>query len=148
MSKQLAAVSVVVLIFDAKKRVLLLRRRDDGLWHFPEGHVKPMESAETAAKREVREETGIEVRKLSLMNAHHTPPSEPGAPPYIHFVFKALEWTGTARNMEPKEAFEVQWFGEDPKSGGFSDQMRAVSLGTDFPGTLIVDRWDGQEEIY
>jgi ADP-ribose pyrophosphatase YjhB (NUDIX family) len=45
-------------------RVLLVQRAKspmDGLWTFPGGHVEPGEPAELAVRREVLEETGIEV---------------------------------------------------------------------------------------
>jgi 8-oxo-dGTP diphosphatase len=45
-------------------RILLIRRRTQpmkGLWTFPGGHVEPGEAVADAARREVVEETGLEV---------------------------------------------------------------------------------------
>ena len=43
--------------------VLVARRRPEGgplVWGLPKGHIEPGESSETAAVREVREETGLQ----------------------------------------------------------------------------------------
>ncbi|HWT77970.1 MAG TPA: NUDIX hydrolase N-terminal domain-containing protein, partial [Candidatus Methylomirabilis sp.] len=55
-------------IFDRQGRMLLVRRSDDGLWCLPCGWVEPNESPEEAAIRETREETGLEVRSLQLVD--------------------------------------------------------------------------------
>lgn len=48
-------------------RVLLCRRRDGAGWAFPGGHIEGDETAESAARRELKEETGAEAPKdLSL----------------------------------------------------------------------------------
>lgn len=47
---------------------LLIGRSSPRIWSFPKGHVEPTETIETAAVREVQEETGIEaviIDKLS-----------------------------------------------------------------------------------
>lgn len=56
-------------MLDAQQRVLLLRRaapskNNPGKWDFPGGKMDPGESFESALKREVREETGLEVTLL------------------------------------------------------------------------------------
>ena len=55
-------------IFDRQGRMLLVRRSDDGLWCLPCGWVEPNESPDKAAVRETREETGLEVRSLQLVD--------------------------------------------------------------------------------
>jgi ADP-ribose pyrophosphatase YjhB (NUDIX family) len=51
----------VVYAFDPGGELRLLLIRDkQGRWTLPKGHLEPGESAEHAALREVREETGIE----------------------------------------------------------------------------------------
>ncbi|WP_243093327.1 NUDIX hydrolase [Thermus thalpophilus] len=47
------------VVFNAKREVLLLRDRM-GFWVFPKGHIEAGESLESAAVREVYEETGVQ----------------------------------------------------------------------------------------
>lgn len=49
-----------------KDRILMLRKRS-GDWVLPKGHIEEGEDAETAAKREVLEEGGVEARPLSYI---------------------------------------------------------------------------------
>lgn len=63
----LILVSAGVLLFDDVGRVLLQRRTDDGLWSIPGGAMEPGESLEDTARREVREEVGVEVGELTLV---------------------------------------------------------------------------------
>jgi NAD+ diphosphatase len=57
--RPLILVGAGVLIEDAQERLLLQRRTDDGLWSIPGGGVEVGETVEAAARREVREETGL-----------------------------------------------------------------------------------------
>lgn len=55
------------IIFDqARQRVLLTRRADNGLWCLPGGRMEPGETIEECCCREVLEETGlmVETRRL------------------------------------------------------------------------------------
>jgi ADP-ribose pyrophosphatase YjhB (NUDIX family) len=56
-----------VLLIDEHDRVLLLRADlgDRNVWIAPGGGLEPGETAEDAALRELREETGIELPELS-----------------------------------------------------------------------------------
>lgn len=45
-------------------RVLLVRHRNGSHWSFPKGHVEQGETEQQTALREIREETGLEVRLL------------------------------------------------------------------------------------
>ncbi len=55
-------------VFDADGQILLVRRSDDGRWCLPCGWIEPNETPAEAAVREAREETGLEVRPLQLVD--------------------------------------------------------------------------------
>ena len=56
---------VYIFIINNKGRILIQRKREDhtklNRWEIPSGHVRSKESYEEAAKRELKEETGITV---------------------------------------------------------------------------------------
>ena len=54
----LITASVAVLVSDGR-RILLQRRRDNGLWALHGGMIEIGETFEDAARRELREETGL-----------------------------------------------------------------------------------------
>ena len=62
------------LIFDeARTKVLLTRRADNGLWCAPGGAMESGESAAEACEREVFEETGLTVRVKRLVGVYSNP---------------------------------------------------------------------------
>jgi len=52
-------VSAGGVLFDARDRVLLLRRADEGIWCFPKGRIEAGETPQEAAAREILEESGL-----------------------------------------------------------------------------------------
>lgn len=62
------------VIFDKERRkVLLTRRTDNGLWCLPGGAMDPGESAAEACIREVWEETGLQVEVKRLIGVYSDP---------------------------------------------------------------------------
>ncbi len=55
------------------ERVLLTRRTDNGRWCLPGGAMEAGESLAETCIREVREETGLEVRVLRLVGVYSSP---------------------------------------------------------------------------
>jgi 8-oxo-dGTP diphosphatase len=61
--------------------VLLVRRRYEPLgWALPGGFVEPGESLEEACRREIREETSIEIVELRQMHTYSGPSRDPRHP--------------------------------------------------------------------
>ena len=65
--------SSAVIFDETRKKVLLTRRTDNGLWCVPGGQVEPGESVAEACEREVMEETGLRVRVVRLAGVYSNP---------------------------------------------------------------------------
>lgn len=67
------ALTVKSVIVNNKKEVLLLKRSKDSLnpgkWDLPGGHLEEDETIEESIKREISEETGIEIEVGEIINA-------------------------------------------------------------------------------
>src|SRR5512143_2803433 len=59
--------SSAVIFDDKREKVLLTKRADNGLWCLPGGKMEPAESIEECCRREVVEETGLEVELKRLV---------------------------------------------------------------------------------
>jgi ADP-ribose pyrophosphatase YjhB (NUDIX family) len=67
-------IGCAAVIFSADRTaVLLTRRQDNGRWCLPGGHMEAGERADEACAREVREETGLEVRVGKLVGVYANP---------------------------------------------------------------------------
>jgi len=74
------ALTVDCVIFDRKARVLLIRRKNDpfkGAFALPGGFVDLGETVEAGCRREVREETGLDVGDLQLVGVYSDPDRDP-----------------------------------------------------------------------
>jgi ADP-ribose pyrophosphatase YjhB (NUDIX family) len=95
----------VVLRSDAvRAEVLLVKRTSPCAWELPGGNVDPGESPEDAAVREVREETGLEVRVERLLGWYE----RTGFRPHRSPVYVCTPESGTLRPNQ--ESFEVRFF--------------------------------------
>jgi ADP-ribose pyrophosphatase YjhB (NUDIX family) len=61
------------IVFDKENRVLMQRRSDNGQWGFPGGFMELGESVQETAKREVYEETGLQLDHLELFGIYSGP---------------------------------------------------------------------------
>jgi 8-oxo-dGTP pyrophosphatase MutT (NUDIX family) len=66
-TQPLVLAGACVIIFDGAGHVLLGRRTDSGQWDLIGGYLEPGETFEAAARREVREETGLTLGALRLV---------------------------------------------------------------------------------
>jgi 8-oxo-dGTP pyrophosphatase MutT (NUDIX family) len=67
---EFSAGGIVIRGPDGRRRILVMKTKnlkDEDVWTFPKGHIEKGESAEEAALREVREETGYDCEPLRLI---------------------------------------------------------------------------------
>jgi len=66
-------IGVFGIIFDEQKRVLLCHRRDYDLWNLPGGGLEYGETPWDGLKREVKEETNLDIEILKLSGVYSKP---------------------------------------------------------------------------
>jgi 8-oxo-dGTP diphosphatase len=104
-------VDLVLVTRDARPKVLLIRRKHDpfaGLWALPGGFVDPEEPLEMAARRELREETGVDAETVEQLHTF----GDPGRDPRGWTISVAYLARIDAANVRPRaedDAAEVGW---------------------------------------
>lgn len=109
-----AASAVVV---DERGRVLLHQRADTGNWSIPGGGMEPGESIAECLVREVREETGIEVRPVRVVGVYSDPSHvvayDDGEVRQEFSVCFACKPVGGATDASSNESDDVRWFSRE-----------------------------------
>ena len=99
-----------IFIFDDDFNFILIKRKNDpykDCWALPGGFVEYGESVETAAIREAKEETSIDVELKNLVNVY----SKPDRDPRGHTVTVAFTAKGNMNNMKAdSDAKEIAIF--------------------------------------
>ncbi|RZM77131.1 NUDIX hydrolase [Leptolyngbya iicbica] len=105
--RPLVGVCVIPILPDGS--VVLMRRRDTGLWCFPGGLIDWGEDVATAARRELAEETNLNIAKIGRLVGVY---SSPQRDPRFHSICVAIEVfaTGVPQVNDPTEALAVQTF--------------------------------------
>ena len=90
-------------------RIVLIRRRDNGLWGLPGGMVDWGEDIPTAIQRELAEETGLELTQMRRLVGVY---SAPDRDPRIHSIciVVEVEVAGTMKIQDDLEVSDVQAF--------------------------------------
>lgn len=90
-------------------KVLLIRRAREpfkGEWAIPGGRIEENETAEACAKREMREETGLEVEIIRLTGIYSDPGRDPRG--IIAAAYLVRRTGGSVRAGD--DAGEAEWF--------------------------------------
>ena len=95
-------------------RVLLQRRKDNGLWADHGGAVELSEKVEDAARREMLEETGLIAGELALLGIYSGPEMDYVYPngdqvSIIGMYFTCEDFSGTVK-LQAEEVTELKWF--------------------------------------
>ena len=106
--------AVNAIVVNERGEVLLQRRTDDGQWTNPGGAIEPGEHPAHALVREIKEETGLDVKPLRITGIY-------SGPEYIHTypngnqaAFVSISFlcqvTGGELGGDPEETAEVRFF--------------------------------------
>jgi ADP-ribose pyrophosphatase YjhB (NUDIX family) len=119
--------------------ILLTLREDFEVWCMPGGEVDEGEPLAEAARREVREETGLEVELLRLVGIY----SRSGWRDHHIFLF-AARVTGGALTPDPREVLDARFFPFDtlPEPLIFGHEYRiadVISGATGIVKTEVID---------
>jgi len=95
-------------------KILLQQRKDNKCWGYPGGHIELGEVVEEAAKRELREETGLTANNLTLFGVfsgpklHHIYP-DGNECYFIDIVYICDDFSGK-ESLQAEECLNLQWF--------------------------------------
>lgn len=93
--------SIVPILPDG--RIVLIRRRDDGRWSLPGGIVDWGQDIPDTVKRELKEETGLDLVKIRRLVGVY---SAPDRDPRIHSICIVVE-ADVDGHMQPEDTLEV-----------------------------------------
>ncbi len=113
--RKLIITAARAVIRDGQGRVLFIRRRDNGLWAMPAGSQELDESILDCLKREVKEETGLDVIAATPMAIYSQLSIVTGyGDPYHLFMVQFLvdDWSGELVT-ETDETLDARFFGLD-----------------------------------
>ncbi|GAA1258083.1 NUDIX domain-containing protein [Sphaerisporangium rubeum] len=100
------SVSVAGVIIDDRGRALLTQRRDNGHWEAPGGVLEHHEDILTGLRREVREETGLDIDPITFTGVYKNMTRG-----IIALVFRCKVISGTL--TETDEARSFRWVTAD-----------------------------------
>ncbi len=106
--------SVTILVFDAEKKVMLVRHSDSNVWVAPGGMIEPDETPAQAAIREMQEETGCIVNLTTILGVYGGPEFQVqyqngDKTGYVMIVFQAEISTGELK-PDGNEILDIQFF--------------------------------------
>lgn len=120
--------TVDAVVFDREGRLLLIKRKGPpfkGQYALPGGFVEIGETVESAAHRELKEETGVTAKSQRLVGIY----SQPGRDPRGHVI--SVAFLMSVRAAIPKAA-------DDAAAAAFFEDWRSKKLAFDH-GKIVAD---------
>jgi 8-oxo-dGTP diphosphatase len=105
-------VDIAIVTRHARPRVLLIRRKNEpfaGRWALPGGFIDMDETLEESARRELREETGVETAELVQLGTYGDPGRDPRGRT-ITVLYLARVKPRQVKPVAADDAAEVGWF--------------------------------------
>ncbi len=106
-------VGVGAVIFQEGKVLLVLRKNEPagGWWAIPGGKVRSGERLEEALRREIREETGLEISPREVVYVFDLIEKEPGGGLRRHYVIIDYDATVSGGRLRAgDDALKARWF--------------------------------------
>lgn len=110
--------SVRAILLDNEGRALFIKRHGDKKWGMPAGAMELDESVFDAMKREVKEETGLDVFKATLIAIYSSPTTQTFTDRWgnehhvIEYLFQVDKWSGTLEKATD-ESVDAEFYALD-----------------------------------
>jgi ADP-ribose pyrophosphatase YjhB (NUDIX family) len=123
-------VGATILILNSEDKLLMMRRTDNNCWGVPGGAMELGEHIEDTARRETREETGLEVNSMQLFNVFSGPelyyryPN--GAEVYNVSVVYITKDVHGLLVIDPNEHSEMEYYSLDKLPEPISPPIRPI----------------------
>ena len=135
-NKPKVGVGIGVMIFK-NGRVLLGKRKGShgaGEWAPPGGHFEYGESLEESARREVREETGLEIESINFLSLYN---QKDYMPKHVINIGLTAKWKSEeAKVLEPEKCEKWQWYDIDnlpqPLFATVKNYVEAIKTGKNY----------------
>ncbi len=107
-------IGVGVIVKRGDKILMGLRKgaHGEGTWSFPGGHLEFNETFDCCTRREVKEETGLEVRETKFVTATNDIMTD-DRKHYVTIFMEAIVNGGEPEVCEPDKCERWQWFHPD-----------------------------------
>lgn len=134
-------VSCGAVVFTRKNNEILyvIVKSNEGYYGFPKGHVKENETEEQTALREIREETGLEVRIIPGFKTVDEHPLPKKAGVIKRVIYFAAEYDGQNINYQKEELLGAYLMTYEEAMGvfQFKSSKRVLSEADDFIRSIV-----------